>query len=194
MPYSRNNDLPANIRRDLPREAQSVWRRAFNDAHSRYNDDSFAARVAWTAVRNAGWRKEGDSWVRKNYEGTVAKVDEQNNLVFGYAYVSVDKDGSQIVDHSGELIDPNDLEMAAYAFNLQFRESGVMHEGDAVGHLVESLAITEQKLEAMGLEKNALPQGWWLGFYIPNNDVFQKVKEGTYSMFSIQGKAIAEEV
>ena len=125
--------------------------------------------------------------------GEVIKVDSDQNLVFGWAYINVEKD-NQVYDHSGEFIDdPNELEMAAYLFNLQFRESGEMHKGDAVGRLVESLAVTPDKLEAMGLQKDALPTGWWVGFYIEDDEVFEKVKNGTYSAFSIQGSATREQ-
>lgn len=124
----------------------------------------------------------------------IAKIDEDQNLVFGWGYVSINKDGTQVIDHSQEMIDPEDLELAAYAFNLIFRETGEMHKGGAKGRLVESLVVTPDKLQAMGLAKDALPQGWWLGFYIDDDEVFDKVKKGEYNMFSIQGIANREEV
>ncbi len=127
-------------------------------------------------------------------ESVIAKVNEDQNLVFGWAYVSVDKDGSQVVDHSGEIIEPEELEMAAYLFNLRFRGTGEMHKGDVVGQLIESLAVTPDKLEAMGLAKDALHSGWWLGFHIEDDGVFEKIKNGEYSMFSIQGVAVREDV
>jgi hypothetical protein len=127
-------------------------------------------------------------------EARIAKIDPDQNLVFGWAYVSIDRDGEGIIDHSTEMVDPEDLELAAYVFNLTFRETGVMHEGEAVGYLVESFIVTPEKLQVMGLESNALPQGWWLGFYIPDDEIFAKVKQGEYSMFSIQGVATREEV
>jgi len=77
----------------------------------------------------------------------VSKVDSDRNLVFGWAYVSITKDGKQVVDHSSEFVDPVDLEDAAYIFNLDFRKSGEMHEGDAVGELIESFMVTPEKLE-----------------------------------------------
>lgn len=126
-------------------------------------------------------------------EVRVSKVDEDRNLVFGWAYVSLGKDGGQVVDHSEEVIDPQDLEDAAYLFNLSFRETGVMHKGDAVGRLVESFVSTPAKAESMGLAKEALPVGWWVGFYIDDDEVFDKVKKGEFSMFSIQGRATREE-
>jgi hypothetical protein len=123
---------------------------------------------------------------------TITKIDSEQNLVFGWAYVSVSKEGEQIIDHSEEMIDPQDLEIAAYAFNLQFRKTGEMHQGEAVGELIESFVATPEKMEAFGLEKNALPLGWWVGFYVPDDAIFAKVKNGTYNMFSIQGTAKKE--
>ena len=122
----------------------------------------------------------------------VIKVNPDNNLVFGWANVSIRKDGEQILDSHDEQIDPEDLEMAAYAFALQFRESGVMHQGDAVGVMVESFAVTKEKLSLMGLAEDALPLGWWVGFYVQDDAVFAKVKAGEYSMFSIQGIAMKD--
>jgi hypothetical protein len=127
-------------------------------------------------------------------ETRIAKVDDDRHLVFGWANVSIRKDGTLITDSHRDQIHPDDLEDAAYVFNLQFRETGVMHTGDAVGKLVESFFVTPQKLEKMGLPVDALPIGWWVGFYIEDDAVFAKVKTGEYSMFSIQGTALREPV
>lgn len=191
MPYDRNADLPKGVKGNLPESAQDIWRRAFNSAYEQYKEDSKASAVAWTALQSAGWHKEGDKWVKKDL--TIAKTIPDENLVFGWAYVSVEKDGQIILDHSDEVIDIEDLEYAAYAFNLQFRETGELHKGESVGQLVESFIITPAKLEAMGLEKDALPLGWWLGFHVEDDEVFEKIKKGEYAMFSIQGIATREE-
>lgn len=39
-----------------------------------------------------------------------------------------------------------------------------------------------------------MPVGWWIGFRVTDDDVWEKVKSGEYSMFSIGGTAIREEV
>lgn len=124
----------------------------------------------------------------------VIKIDEDLNLVFGYAYVAITKSGEQVLDHSGEFIEGADLEEAAYAFTLEFRDSGVMHEGEAVGKLVESFFVSPEKLQKMGIESNSQMVGWWVGFFIEDDGIFAKVKDGTYSMFSIQGSATRESV
>lgn len=122
----------------------------------------------------------------------ITKIDSDRNLVFGWAYVSIDKDGEQVVDHSGEAVDPETLEEAAYLFNLDFRKSGEMHQGEAVGELIESFMVTPEKLDLMGIAKDGAPTGLWVGFYIDDDEIFGKVKSGKYTAFSIQGQATRE--
>jgi hypothetical protein len=125
--------------------------------------------------------------------GKVAKIDEEQRLVFGYVYVAKTKDGETVIDHSGEFVDPADLEDAMYKYVLESRESNDMHEGPVTGKLVESFVITPDKLEAMGLEKNALPLGIWAGFQL-DPEAFEKVKTGERRAFSIEGSASKVEV
>lgn len=129
-------------------------------------------------------------------QSTIIKTDPDRNLVFGWAYVAVNKSGEQVVDHSGDVIDDiQELEDAAYQFNLEFRDSGEMHKGDqVVGKLVESFVSTPDKLEKMGVAKDAMPTGWWTGFYVEDDVVFKKIKDGEYKSFSIQGKGIRTKI
>lgn len=122
-------------------------------------------------------------------KATIAKVDDDARLVFGWSSVSVRKDGEQVEDSQGDLIDPADLEAAAYEFVLKFREANAMHEGPTVGTLVESFVSTPDKLAAMGLPGDALPVGWWAGWHIDDDEVWAGVKDGRYRMFSIEGRA-----
>jgi len=125
-------------------------------------------------------------------EGKILKLNEDQNLVFGWASVAI-KDGTQIEDRQGDLIDADELEKAAYEFVLDFREADEMHDQVTKGHLVESFVTTPDKLQALGLPEGSLPVGWWVGFQL-DPDAFQKVKAGQYRMFSIEGMAVREEV
>ncbi|MNP76704.1 hypothetical protein D3C76_1739960 [compost metagenome] len=62
-----------------------------------------------------------------------------------------------------------------------------MHEGEAKGDLVESVMFTKEKMDAMGIPHGIVPEGWWVGFHIPDKEVFAKVKSGEYGMWSVQG-------
>lgn len=123
----------------------------------------------------------------------IAKVDEDEQLVFGWAYVSTGADGDLIVDSDGESIEPHELEKAAYDYVLEAREAGEMHEGEPLGKMIESLVVTPEKAGAMGLPPTEAT-GWWVGFHIEDADAFAKVKNGEYAMFSVQGFGEMKEV
>ncbi|MNU34900.1 hypothetical protein D3C71_234870 [compost metagenome] len=121
-------------------------------------------------------------------ELTIHTVDENNHLVFGWANISVNKDDTIPIDWSNDMIPPKVLEKAAYNFVLKHRATGEMHEGGVVGHLIESIMFTKDKQMAIGIPEGIVPEGWWVGFYIPDDDVCAKIRSGEYKMFSIQGR------
>ena len=41
----------------------------------------------------------------------------------------------------------------------------------------------------MGIPSGTLPEGWWIGFYVDDDAAWEKIKDGTYKMFSIEGTA-----
>ena len=122
-------------------------------------------------------------------EMEITKAAIDNHMVFGWANVSINADGTIPLDWQGDITSPQVLEKAAYNFVLKYRATGEMHEGEAKGYLVESVMFTKQKMLAIGIPEGTIPEGWWLGFYIPDDEVCAKIKSGQYKMFSIQGKA-----
>ena len=179
----------------MPKAAQRVFRAAFNSALEQYGDEERAFATAWAAVRRAGYeRGEDGRWHRVEKRFEIAKINEDERLVFGWASVAVDVDGKLVVDRQDDVIPPEELEKAAYrAMEARF-EAGEMHVRKGIGNIVESVVFTPQKLEAMGLEKDALPVGWWIGVRVTDDEVWKAVKKGEYRAFSIHGKAIREEV
>jgi hypothetical protein len=270
--------------------------RAFNSAASTYGerDEGRLASIAWGAVRNAGWSKEGESWVKKaeGYKPSAAmadnarralevraskppsqrgmtsvgiararqlmnretlsedtvrrmkayfdrhevdkqgetwdeqgkgwqawnawggdegrswataivrrldraekalevtKLDEDQRLVFGWASVIENEDGTPLEDLQGDTIAADELEKAAYRFVLDSRKAGEMHERtEGIGRLVESFVVTPEKADALGLAKRS---GWWVGFKIDDDSTWAEVKKGNFRMFSIGGRAVRE--
>lgn len=121
----------------------------------------------------------------------IQKSDDDKRLAFGWANITVSTEGEELVDWQEDMIDPEDLEKAAYNFVLKFRAGGEMHKKEKKDRaiLVESIVFTEEKQKALGIPEKTLPVGWWIGFYVPDDDLWAKVKDGTYSMFSIEGRA-----
>lgn len=131
---------------------------------------------------------------KKKQTFKIAKSDDEKMLAFGWANISIRSDGEVIEDWQEDIIEPADLENAAYEFVRLYREGGEMHERGGVATLVESVVFTEEKCKAIGIPEGTLPVGWWIGFKVLDKDVWEKVKDGTYSMFSIEGEAERKEV
>ncbi len=123
----------------------------------------------------------------------MVKSDAALQTVYGWASVAMTKSGEQVLDHHQDLIDPEDLEVAAYQFVLEAGGSGEDHAGAVDAHLVESVCITKEKLAAWELSEDALPLAWWVGFHIPDTDAYNRAVTSK-SMFSIEGEAIREVV
>lgn len=148
-----------------------------------------AAFNEWLESRNI--KKEAPEVVEEE-SFSIFKTDDDKRLVFGWASVSIKVDGEQLEDRQQDLIDPDDLEEAAYAYVLNFRDTGERHNPNLrkKGKLVESCVFTVEKQKAMGIPEGILPVGWWIGFKIEDDEAWEKVKNGTYKMFSIEGKAV----
>ena len=126
----------------------------------------------------------------------IAKADEDQRLVFGWALVSERTDGETIIDHQGDIVDPDELEKGAYEYVLKFRDAGEEHIGTLrkKANMVESCVFTPEKMKALGIPEGTVPVGWWIGFHVDDDDTWEKIKNGTYNMFSIEGKAVREPV
>lgn len=128
-------------------------------------------------------------------QGTFSKVDEDQRVVGGWAYVFED-DGQMEVDHSGDFIDKASLpalEKAVREYMLESREADEMHvKVSDVGKVVGSLVLTPEKAAAFGIVTKRY--GWIVEFQIQDDETWAKIKDGTYSAFSIRGAGQREKV
>ncbi len=125
---------------------------------------------------------------------SIKKADEDKRLAFGWASVANFENGNEVVDSDDDIITIDTLEKAAYKYVRLSRMGGEMHERAAVAELVESIVFTKEKTQALGIPEGMLPEGWWVGFFVTDDEVWAKVKSGEYAMFSIEGKAQRVEV
>ncbi len=139
-------------------------------------------------------------------------------MAFGFANVFRTTDGDEVVDSHDETIDSEEaieaIEDAVYRYVLQSRSGDEQHVNYGIARLVESKVYNEEKREALAVAatkaeltaestvedaealyavklaaaREVLPDAWWVGFKVDDPDVWQKVKDGTYSMFSIVGR------
>lgn len=126
-----------------------------------------------------------------NNDFTIFKADDEKHLVFGWASISVTIDGEELEDRQHDIIEPEDLEEAAYEYVLNFRDTGEEHNDTMrkKGRLVESCVFTKEKQRAIGIPDGSIPVGWWVGFKIDDDAAWERVKSGMYKMFSIEGRA-----
>ena len=124
----------------------------------------------------------------------IKKANDEQMQAFGWASVAIAESGETLEDWQGDVIEPDELESAAYKFVDLYREGGEMHMRGGAAYLIESVVFTKEKMAAMGIPEGTLPVGWWIGFQVTDSNVWEKVKDGTYSMFSIEGEAERVEV
>ena len=150
----------------------------------------------WSVPEAKKWLKENDYRVGQFEEAVakhwsvavpITKVAAEERLAFGWASVVTDDCGETLVDHQDDRISIPELEKAAYTYVQHSREATEMHVRKGIAELVESVVITPEKREAMGI--GAGVSGWWVGFHVSDPDVWSKVKDGTYTEFSIGGSA-----
>lgn len=127
----------------------------------------------------------------------ISKLDAEQQMVFGWASIC-QVDGKAIVDKQDDVIEPEEIEKAAYEFVLYSRQQGDMHMRKGVGRVVESVVFTAQKAEAglVALEPDTGKQifGWWVGFKVDDPKLWEAHKRGERPEFSIGGKAKREPV
>jgi hypothetical protein len=123
----------------------------------------------------------------KELKSDIIKVDVDQRLVWGWAYVSTVK-GVRSVDHSDESVSPEVLVKAATNFMLSVRTAKAMHQGDSVGEVVHSFPLTKELGESLGVSSDR--EGWIICMKIHNDEVWQSVKSGELSAFSIGGRAL----
>lgn len=125
--------------------------------------------------------------------GDVIKVDDDRRLVFAWFSV-IEKGGEIVTDLQGDEIEPHELEAAVHDFMADSRAGGFMHirgrDGEIikVGSIVESMVLTAEKQQALGID---LGMVGWLGVYrVEHDDVWKAVKDGDFRAISIGGRGV----
>lgn len=128
-------------------------------------------------------------------EFEITKIDTDKRLAFGWASIGATADGKTVSDRQGdEIHSADEIEKAAYDFVVDCRDGGEMHVRKGVGTMVESFVSTPEKWEKMGIPEGVLPVGWWVGFRVTDDGVWENVKKGRYKMFSVHGRGKREEI
>jgi hypothetical protein len=195
MPWSaadadrHHKGLSAKQKRQWAAVANSQLATCLKKGGSQGQCEGQAVRAA-----NAAVNKSADEPTTLVLEGAIAKADDSRQRLFGWASIAVQKDGTPLLDLQGDLIDIEDLEEAWYEYVQSSGELNFQHSGPVRGHLIEAMVFTPDKIAALGLPPDSMPQGAWVGFHLPESDDYQLVKHQGFFMFSIEGFAEGEMV
>lgn len=136
-----------------------------------------------------------------NGEMKIAKMDATKKQVFGWAnvantwrFVEDHWELVPVIDTQQGIMEIAALEDAAYAYVAESRKNGEMHWDyytdapfEQVGYCVESMVFTKEKQTALGIPYGLVPEGWWMGVQVTNDEVWDKIASGLYTGMSIQG-------
>lgn len=215
--FASTAELPDEIRKALPDEAQRLFVRVFNSGINSGSTEPEAFKVAWRGVENAGWKKSdagtyaraAKARIAKHRGGDIhevslsipfscvsaeriAKKDDRPEEVhiFGWFNTALDDNGIPIVDHGEERVRVPSLERCAYAFVRKSRKVNAFdHYTDTCGEMIESAFFTPKKRVAMGLDGSG-PTGWWGGVAIPaNHPAAEAALLKQLNEFSVEGLA-----
>ena len=65
VPYKMITQLPDGVKNNLPKDAQEIYKEAFNSAEEQYGEEGRAHRVSWRVVEQKYEKNESGNWVEK---------------------------------------------------------------------------------------------------------------------------------
>ena len=132
----------------------------------------------------------------------VAKLNDEQRLFGGWAYVARMPDGTLVEDHSGDVVDTPEawdaLRKAFIRYALVSRAGDYMHDGEPAASLVEMMIFDAEKREAMSLPEGVLPDGVFTSYKALENPAGERlwkgVKSGSIRALSIAGQGYREDI
>lgn len=186
------SELPDSVRDRLTTAQQRQWLRVWNAAFESEREDGKSEEEAESrafAQANAVVKVRELSSFSKRVE--IEKSDDEQQMVWGWAYVCKGDDGLQVVDHGGDVVDMGEIQKAAEDFMLSSRVGSVMHK-DQAGFVSQSIVVTDELAKELGF--TAQKRGWLIGFKVTDADTWEGVKSGKFRAFSIGGTANPEKL
>jgi hypothetical protein len=132
----------------------------------------------------------------------ILKLDDEQRLFGGWAYVARLADGTLVEDHSGDVIDTPEaweaLTKAFIKYALVGRTGDLMHTDFEAADLVEMAIFDLAKRQALGLPERVLPDGIYVSFKARETPAGERlwkgVKSGRIRALSIVGTGEYEEL
>lgn len=113
------------------------------------------------------------------------KADASGRYVRGWASVAT-VDGKTVEDADGDRIEIEELRTAAHRFITEARVAKMLHRGEPIGEVVESIIVDDAFCKAVGA--TTAKRGWFIGMEVHAEAVRKRVRAGELLAFSIGGK------
>jgi hypothetical protein len=187
---SHKKGLSAKQKRQWVHIANSMYESCMSDGGS---DETCAPRAIRAANGTVG-KSLDTADLRLVLEAKIAKADDTQRRLFGWASIAVMKNGVPLLDLQGDVIEINDLAEGWYGYVKESGSLNFLHHDGCHASLIEAIVFTPEKLEVLGLPADALPLGAWVGYELDTDEDYQLIKDCGYLMFSIEGTALREPV
>lgn len=192
--------MPLDLKLDgLTEDMQLVVKTLHRHLLAKTDNATRATDQLLATLDTAGIELAKGSWkttkARRADDAIIVRKSEDKRLVFGWANVVATPDDEIVKDRQQDMIlNSWELEKAAYNYMIRSRQAGEEHLQVGVGKAVESMVFTKDKMDQLGIPQGTLPVGWWIGFHVNDNDVWELVKSGDYSCFSVHGTGLRKKV
>lgn len=186
-----SGDAPKAVKDILSKvynSCRSDWVKDHPDDKENAHNKEYCSRVAWESVHFAGYNKTGDGkWSKSKVEKLLSadipikKIDTEKRIVYGIVYEP------DITDAQNDFADAEEIEKACHQFMIDYQQIGHMHQDmldKADVAIVENYIAPSEFL--MGSE-HVRKGSWVLGVKVNNEDIWQAVKKGELTGFSMAG-------
>ena len=158
MPYPENSKLPDWVKKAFPEEIQTAYRKAFNAALDKYNDEGKAAAVAISTIQKMGYVKKGDAWIKAEYVKDLGlkpgKFPHPNED--GKELILTEQDLIGYVSNTQKVLDAGGSIPITISHPKNEREKIECNEGDIVGVFLDP----EDYRPYMAFNPSGLVKGW----------------------------------
>ncbi len=152
------------------------------------------AAADWAAQVLGDMQKAGvehSDQLGKSLDVTIAKVDDELGIVFGYAIICTEG-GEEYFDTQGDHIPEAAMLEATAEYMAGDRIAKNMHRGGPVGQVVFGFPMTGDIAKALGID--APRTGFIVGMRPDDEALLTKYRTGEYTGFSIGGRRMQETV
>ena len=131
----------------------------------------------------------------------IQKSQPDQRRFWGKGYIHTRHDGTQVVDHSGDVIDDQTsqaaLEEAFYGFVKDYRSGDMEHKVFGAATMIEGFVVTKEK-KAAGIFPTDMDEGIFVAFEANDTNegeaLWEGVKSGRLTALSIVGEGTREAI